>query len=116
MTSFDYKSHLTHFPQIYEKRPEMPFTRFGHCAVTLNSTMVYLFGGYNENEQFQSDIIMLFDGIRDKWIGINSGRVPCQPPKIGYQMSCALYVMLLYIYMLGGSGWNPPLYCSVTHS
>ena len=70
----------------------MPFKRFGHCLVNVNSTYVLFFGGFERSLKFQSTLFS-YNSISDAWKLLSSDQVPCKTPKVGYQTSCAYLVM-----------------------
>ena len=47
-------------------------------------------GGFNVHNQFESNIIA-FNSVTMEWTDISHAqRIPCKPPPLGYQTSCAL--------------------------
>ena len=68
----------------------MPFVRFCHCIVPINRTYILLFGGFNEANEFEPNI-MAFDSVRMEWEELSSVQeLPCKPPPLGFQTSCSL--------------------------
>ena len=67
----------------------MPYKLHNHCAMNLNATFVLIFGGFNQEKKFQSNILA-YDISNDNWINFVNKSVPCRTPASGYQANCAL--------------------------
>ena len=73
------------------KKNALPFYRFGHCIAKLNKTFIYLIGGHDEYNQYVSDLVT-FDSKSSNFTTIKINEILCEPWKIGYQSTCAIYV------------------------
>ena len=91
-------SRVVRLSPAIKRGPRLPFKRFNHCVVNIESEVVYIIGGFNETGHFQTDIFAYNVGS-DEWSTIEaSNSIPCaaaQHHNSGHQTNCAYFVSVV---------------------